>query len=98
MASTKEYRDYVLEQLKLLDNISCRPMMREYLFYYEGVYFGGVYDNRFLVKKTKTNEKFSLSEELPYDGAKPMYSVENLEDAEYLRDLVTETVKGLKTK
>ena len=67
MASTKEYRDYVLEQLKLLDNISCRPMMREYLFYYEGVYFGGVYDNRFLVKKTKTNEKFSLSEELPYD-------------------------------
>lgn len=51
MASTKEYRDYVLEQLNLLGDISYKPMMGEYLLYYRGVLFGGIYDDRLLIKK-----------------------------------------------
>ncbi len=51
MASTQEYKDYVLEQLSLLQNITERKMMGEYLLYYDGVLFGGIYDDRLLVKK-----------------------------------------------
>jgi len=51
MASTIEYRDYVLEQLSILDNISYKPMMGEYLLYYRGVLFGGIYDDRLLIKE-----------------------------------------------
>ena len=53
MATTKEYRDFILEQLKLLDNITCKPMMGEYLLYYKDVLFGGIYDDRLLVKIIK---------------------------------------------
>lgn len=56
MASTKEYRDYVLEQLNLLGDISYKPMMGEYLLYYKGVLFGGIYDDRLLIKKVESNE------------------------------------------
>ena len=68
MASTKEYRDYVLEQLNLLGDISYKPMMGEYLLYYRGVLFGGIYDDRLLIKKVESNKKYELSEEIPYDG------------------------------
>ena len=53
MATKKEYRDYVVEQLSSLDNIACKPMMGEYLLYYNGLLFGGIYDNRLLVKNVK---------------------------------------------
>jgi len=96
MASTKEYLDFVLQQLNLLEDITFKPMMGEYLIYYKGIYLGGVYDNRFLVKITKTNFKYSLSKDCPYKGAKDMYLVENIEDCEYLKDLVVDTVEGLK--
>ena len=95
MASSKEYRDFILEQLSDL-NPTCRAMMGEYLIYVNDIYFGGVFDDRFLVKKTNTNAKYKLLQELPYDGAKPMYLVENVDDKDYLKVLVLDTIKGLK--
>ena len=94
MASTKDFRDFVLEQLNF-DEIVCKPMMGEFLLYYSNKLFGGIYDNRFLIKKTNSNKKYSLCEEIPYKNAKPMYLVEDLEDKEYLEKLVKETCKEL---
>ena len=95
MATSKEYRDFILEQLSLLNNITCKPMMGEFLLYYNDVLFGGIYDNRFLVKKTKTNEKYNMVDELPYENAKPMYMVEDVDDKELLKEIVIKTCKGL---
>ena len=95
MASTKEYRDYILEQLSLVPGITCRPMMGEFLLYAEGVLFGGIYDDRLLVKKTDSNAEFGLSEALPYEGAKPMYLVDEVDDKERLREIVENTKKRL---
>lgn len=94
MASSKEYRDFILEQLSNL-RPTYKAMMGEFLIYVNGIYFGGVFDNRFLIKKTASNAKYKLPEELPYDGAKSMYLVENVDDREYLETLVSETVKTL---
>lgn len=96
MASTKEYRDYVLEQLNLLGDISYKPMMGEYLLYYRRVLFGGIYDDRLLIKKVESNKKYELSEEIPYDGAKSMYQIENIDDQEELRDIIINTYNDLK--
>ena len=96
MASKKEYKDYVLEQLNILDNIACKPMMGEYLLYYNGLLFGGIYDNRLLVKKCTNNEKYGLSEEFPYDGARPMYYVIDIDNQEYLKAIIIDTYNGLK--
>lgn len=95
MASTKSYRDFILDQLSNL-NPTSRQMMGEYLVYVDGVYFGGVFDDRFLVKKTYSNAWYILLEQLPYDGAKPMYLVENVDDKEYMESLATDTVNGLR--
>lgn len=96
MASTKKYRDYVLEQLNLLGDISYKPMMGEYLLYYRGVLFGGIYDDRLLIKEVKSNKKYKLSEEIPYDGAKSMYQIENIDDSEELREIIINTYNDLK--
>ena len=65
MSTTKEYKNYVLEKLECLDSIFCRPMMGGYLFYYRDILFGGIYENdNFLIKKTSSNEKYHLMEEL----------------------------------
>ena len=96
MASTKEYRDYVLEQLNLLGDISYKPMMGEYLLYYRGVLFGGIYDDRLLIKKVESNKKYELSEEIPYDGAKSMYQIDNIEDPEELREIIINTYNDLR--
>jgi len=93
MASTKEYRDYVLEQLNM--NIVYKPMMGEYLFYYDGILFGGIYDDRFLVKKVESNSKYGMNLTIPYDGAKTMYLVD-IDDYELLRNIVLDTCEGLK--
>lgn len=95
MATTKEYKDYILEQLSILDNITCRPMMGEYLLYYNNVLFGGIYDDRLLVKKTSSNSKYNMSESIPYDGAKPMYLVDT-DDVDLLKDIVLDTYNGVK--
>ena len=95
MASSVEYRDFILNQLSLLNNITTKKMMGEYLLYCDGLLFGGIYDNRLLVKKTKTNEKFKMEEQLPYKGAKPMYFVEDMDNKKTLKKIVIETCKCL---
>ena len=96
MASTKDFRDFILEQLRELDDISCKPMMGEYLLYYNGILFGGIYDDRFLVKKVKTNQKYNMKDSIPYDGAKAMYLIEDVDDASALKDIILTTYEGLK--
>jgi TfoX/Sxy family transcriptional regulator of competence genes len=96
MATTKDYRDFILEQLNLLDNITCKSMMGEYLLYYNGILFGGIYDDRLLVKIVDSNKKYNMQESIPYESAKPMYLVDDVDDQEVLRNIVLDTCKDLK--
>ena len=96
MASTKDYRDYVLDNLSLLDDITCKPMMGEYLLYHNGLLFGGIYDDRLLVKRTDNNKKYNMEEVIPYPNAKPMYYVEDIDDRELLSSIIIDTCNGLK--
>ena len=96
MATTKDYRDFILEQLSLLDNITCKSMMGEYLLYYNGILFGGIYDDRLLVKIVNSNKKYNMQESIPYESAKPMYLVDDVDNQETLRDIVLDTCKDLK--
>ena len=96
MSSSKEYKDYILENLTILNDITYKPMMGEYLLYYKNVLFGGIYDDRLLIKKTKSNEKYALSAEIPYNGAKNMYQIENLEDQDLLKNIIIDTFSDLK--
>lgn len=90
MASTKNYLDFILEQLSDLDEISYRAMMGEYIIYYRGKIVGGIYDDRFLVKPVKS--AFLLipdaTFEIPYDGAKEMILVNNVDDKSFLTELL----------
>ena len=98
MSSTKDYRDYVLEQLSVLEGITFRPMMGEYMLYYNGLLFGGIYDNRVLVKKVDDNKKYNMEEVIPYPNAKPMYLVDDIDNQELMRDIILDTCDGLKNK
>ena len=86
MASGKGYLDFILEQLSELDDISWRAMMGEYIIYYRGKVVGGIYDDRFLVKPTKSAEAMmpNAGRELPYEGAKEMLLVDNVDDRAFL--------------
>lgn len=97
MASTKDYLDYILEQLSTLDEITYRAMMGEYILYYKGKVFGGIYNNRFLIKPTKSAKALMPNAplELPYDGAKEMLLVESIEDKEFLARLLNAMVDEL---
>ena len=90
MASSKEYLDFVLDQLSELDKITFKAMMGEYILYYHGKVFGGIYDDRFLVKPTKSAVKMmpEAGLEAPYEGAKEMLLVDDVENKEFLRKLV----------
>ena len=90
MASTKEYLEFVLEQLSNLDEVSYRAMMGEYILYYKKKIFGGIYDDRFLVKPVKAAVVHmpDAAYELPYEGAKEMLLVDRLEDKAFLSGLV----------
>ena len=90
MASSKEYRDYILEQLSDLPGVSCRAMMGEYVLYFCGRVFGGIYDDRFLVKPVPAARAMmpSAGTEIPYPGGKEMLLVDNLEDRQFLRELL----------
>jgi len=92
MASRKEYLNFILEQLSELEGITYRPMMGEYLIYYQGKYFGGVCDDRFLVKPVPSAVKRmpDAAQEPPYEGAKPMLLVDNVDDRAFLKLLVEE--------
>ena len=97
MASTKDYLDYVLEQLSGLEDISYRAMMGEYVLYYQGKVFGGIYDNRFLVKPVKSAVELmpEAPYELPYEGGKEMLMVEDIEDRELMEKLLNAMVGEL---
>ena len=89
MASSKEYLQFILEQLTDLEEITYRPMMGEFIIYYRGKIIGGIYDDRLLVKPVKSAIDYmpSASYEFPYDGAKEMLLVDEVENKEYLAGL-----------
>jgi TfoX/Sxy family transcriptional regulator of competence genes len=90
MASSKDYLEYILDQLSGLDEISYRAMMGEYIIYYRGKVIGGIYDDRFLVKPVKAAVAMmpEADMELPYEGAKEMLLVDNVDNREFLRELL----------
>ena len=94
MASSKDYLDYILELLREINGISFKKMMGEFLLYKKGVLFGGVYDNRFLIKKTKSLENSGLKEQIPYPSAKTMLLVDS-EDPDEIKELVDAVYKDL---
>ena len=98
MASSKEFKEFILEQLNLLNTITCKPMMGEFLLYYNDLLFGGIYDNRLLVKITETNKGFKMEEAIPYETAKPMFMVEDVDNKELLKEIVLATCEGLSIK
>ena len=87
MASSVEYLEYVLDLLADVPQVTTRKMMGEYLLYAQGKLFGGVYDDRFLVKPTPASRAVLAVEELPYDGASPLLLVD-IEDGEAIASLV----------
>ncbi len=97
MASSKEYLDYLLDQLSSPEDISYKAMMGEYILYYRGKIVGGVYDDRFLVKPTASAKRLmpGAPEEKPYEGAKEMLLVENIDDREFLRELLDSMAEEL---
>ncbi|MBQ9603885.1 MAG: TfoX/Sxy family protein, partial [Firmicutes bacterium] len=88
MASTKQYLDYILENLPL--GASHRAMMGEYIIYYNGKVIGGIYDDRFLIKPTESARALmpDAAYELPYEGAKEMLLADNVDDSAYLCGLM----------
>ena len=91
MASSREYLDFILEQISGLNGITSKQMMGEYILYINGRIFGGIYDDRFLVKPTKSAKAMmpDADWELPYEGAKEMLLVDNVDNREFLTELVT---------
>ncbi len=89
MASSKEYLQFILGQLSELEDISYRAMMGEYIIYYRGKIVGGIYDDRLLVKPVKSAISYmpSASYELPYDGAKEMLLVDEVDNKDFLKGL-----------
>ena len=89
MASSKEYLEFVLEQLAELDEITYRAMMGEYIIYYRGKIVGGIYDDRLLVKPVESAVDFMPNAvyELPYEGAKEMLLVDEVDDKNFLTGL-----------
>ena len=90
MASSKEYLDFILEQLSSLEGVSHRAMIGEYIIYYRDKVVGGIYDDRFLVKPVKVALEMmpDAQMELPYEGGSRMLAVDNVEDREFLQSLI----------
>ena len=89
MASSKEYLDFVLEQLSELEEITYRAMMGEFIIYYHGKIAGGIYDDRLLVKPVSSAIRYMPTApfESPYEGAKEMLLVEDVDNKEFLTGL-----------
>lgn len=89
MSSNKQYLEFILEQLSNLKAISYRAMMGEYIIYYQGKIIGGIYDDRFLVKPTKSAITMmpNATKEIPYKGAKEMLLVDEVDNKEFLTKL-----------
>ena len=97
MASRKEYLQFIIEQLSELEDISYKAMMGEYIIYYRGKIVGGIYDDRFLVKPVKSAIKLmpDAEYELPYEGAKEMLLVDDVDNKSFLVDLLNEMYEEL---
>lgn len=95
MASSLDYLEYVLDLLREVNGITYKKMMGEFMLYKDGLLFGGVYDNRFLIKKTKSLEGKGLREQIPYPSAKPMFLVD-IEDPREIEELLSLAIKDLK--
>ena len=89
MASSKEYLQFILGQLSELEEINYRAMMGEFILYYRGKIVGGIYDDRLLIKPVSSAISYmpTISYELPYEGAKEMLLVEEVDSKEYLAGL-----------
>ena len=90
MASSKDYLEFIIEQLSAAGDVSYRAMMGEYVIYYRGKVAGGIYDDRFLVKPVEAARALmpDAHTEIPYEGAKEMLLVDNVEDRVFLRELM----------
>ena len=90
MASSKEYLDYVMDQLSGLQEVTYKPMMGEYIIYYRGKIIGGIYDDRFLVKPVRAALEMMPDAEMetPYEGAKQMILVDDVENRSFLTELL----------
>ena len=97
MASSKDYLEFILEQLPGSDDISYRAMMGEFIIYYRGKVVGGIYDDRFLVKPTESALTMipNADMEVPYESAKEMILVDDVENREFLRELLEAMYKEL---
>lgn len=96
MSTTPTQKDQIISHLEPLGDVTVRPMMGEYLVYFNGTYFANICDGHLLVKITPTNADFHLPEALPYASAKRnMLRVDDLDNIDFLRELTTETLKGL---
>ena len=95
MATNKEYLEYVLDLLREVRGITYKKMMGEYILYKDNLIFGGIYDNRFLIKKTKSLIDSDLKEEIPYPSAKAMLLVDS-EDPDEIKELVMKIIKDIK--
>lgn len=99
MATSKEFKEFVVEELTCaLGEVTCRSMMGEYLLYFKGILFGGIYDGRVLIKIVEENKSFGLAEEIPYKGAKPMFMIEDLENHDLTKEIIFATLAGLAKK
>ena len=95
MATTNSYKNFILEQLSILDDITCKSMMGEYLLYYNDILIGGIYDYRLLVKIVDNNKKYRMKESIPYNGSKSMYLVDYVDDKDILKSIIIDTYDGL---
>ena len=98
MASSQDYCDFVLDQLSLLSDVTSRKMMGEYVLYYKGKVFGGIYDDRFLVKVTPSSKALMPDAplEIPYPKGSKMFLVEDIDNREFLKELVEKMVDEIK--
>ena len=95
MASNNEFLQFVLELLRETRGITYKKMMGEFLLYKDGVLFGGVYDNRFLIKNVPSLKEYGLKEQIPYPSAKPMLLIDS-EDPDEIKEMVLKAVNDLK--
>ena len=95
MASSKDYLEYVLELLRNMDDVTYKKMMGEYILYKGFIIFGGIYDNRFLIKKTSSSSALKFKEVVPYPNAKTMLLVD-IEDADEIEKIVMAIVNDIK--
>ena len=95
MANNNEYLEFILELLRETKGITYKKMMGEFMLYKDGILFGGVYDNRFLIKNVPSLKEYGLKEQIPYPTAKPMLLIDS-EDPDEIKEMVIKAVNDLK--